>query len=165
MGTVLFYERQLFSRWVFGVSLALGLCALVLLLPSAVGNGTPLQGLVALILLIVSVVTLNLTTMSTWVDDNEIRVQIGRLPLYTKRIALAGLQEVRIVEYRPSRKTGGWGHKSGQFEGKSTRFLTMGGSQGLLAESGGHRYLVGTRRPEALCRAIERRLAELERDR
>lgn len=165
MGTVSFFERQQFSPWANGVALGLGVGGLLLLLPAAVGNGNPLQGLAALILLMVSVIMLNVFTMSTWVSEDEIRVQFGRLPLYTKRIALPGLVGARVVDYGAPRAAGGWGARAGRFEGQPVRFLTMGGAQGVLVESGGYRYLVGTRQPEALCTAIEKRLGDFEQHR
>ena len=157
MRKVLFYERQNFNAIGFASAVIVGIIGLLLILP-APDSEQPVdiaQGLVGVFMLVVAVIVLNLLTMTTWVYEDEIRVQFGRLvPYYNKRIARGDLTEFRVVEYKPIRNAGGWGIRIGVFEGKKTRYLNARGSTGILLETPETRYIIGTQFPDAFLDAL-----------
>ena len=155
---VLFYERQSFNPIGFVVAVILGLIALVALVPDP-GADEPValkQGLIGLALLFIAVVVLNLLTMTTWVYEDEIRVQFGRIvPYYNKHVPMDTVKDCRVVEFRTVRSAGGWGIRTGRFEGKRTRFLSARGPSGVLIDMDSGPYIIGTRFPDAFLEAVQ----------
>ena len=158
MRNVLFFERQSFHPLFNLAAIGLGVSGLVMLIPApgakeAIG---PAQGFVGFAFLLLAVIVLNVLTMTTWVYEEEVRVQFGRLiPYYNKRIKLHDVTSCRVVEYRPIRSTGGWGIRSGKFEGRTTGFLNARGTNGVLLETDPKPYLIGTQYSEKLAEAVE----------
>lgn len=158
MRNVLFYERQSFHPIFYLTAIALGVVGLVMLIPtpSVEEPIKPAQGFVGFAFLMLAVITVNVLTMTTWVYDDEVRVQFGRLiPYYNKRFKLQDVTASRAVEYRPIRRTGGWGIRMGTFEGKTTGFLNARGTNGVLLETDPTPYLIGTQYCEKLAEAVE----------
>ena len=94
--------------------------------------------------------------MTTEVGPNEIRVWFGWIPVYRRNIAVAAVQAIEVVSFRPLHDHGGWGIHSGR-EGE--RVLTARGNRGVrLVLNDGTRFLIGSQRPEVLATAIEGRI-------
>lgn len=162
MQNVLYYERQHFSLWLHALALLMGVIGLGLIVPDFEGNIEPVKGMVAILFLLISVIMLNLFTMTIWVYPDEIRVQFGRLlPYYQKYLAMADLDQTTPVDYHPIRDAGGWGIRRGTICGTSTRFLNARGSKGVFLEAREHAYLIGTQFPAELDEVIARRLEEI----
>ena len=158
MRNVHFYERQSFHPLFYLIALGLGVFGLVMLFPStnAAQPIEPVKGLVGFFFLFVAVIIVNILTMTTWVYDDELRIQFGRLiPYYKKRISLHDVTAQRAVEYRPIRSSGGWGIRMGKFEGRTTGFLKARGTQGVLVETEPWPLLIGTQYADKLAGAIE----------
>jgi hypothetical protein len=66
------------------------------------------------------------------VNNRTIHISYGYLGLIQKEIPLADVKEARVVEYRGLRQFGGWGIRSGKFEGEKTACYTMKGNTGVL---------------------------------
>ena len=161
MSKVLYYERQHFSLFAYLIALAMGIGGLILLVP-APGSEEGVdfeQRLTGLVLLLVSVIIINLLTMSTWVYGDFIRIRFGRLiPYYSKRIPLREVREARTVDYKPLRQAGGWGIRGGRFEGRWVRFLNARGDRGVLLETGDKPWIIGTQFPDKLSDVISGQL-------
>ena len=158
MRNVHFYERQSFHPLFYLIALGLGVFGLVMLFPStnAAQPIEPVKGLVGFFFLFVAVIIVNVLTMTTWVYDDELRIQFGRLiPYYKKRISLHDVTAQRAVEYRPLRSSGGWGIRMGKFEGRTTGFLKARGTRGVLVETEDRPLLIGTQYADKLAEAIE----------
>ncbi len=158
MRNVHFYERQSFHPLFYLIAIGLGVFGLVMLIPSTNADEPirPAVGFAGFFLLFLSVIIVNLMTMTTWVYDDELRVQFGRLiPYYKKRIRLEEVASCRTVSYRPIRSSGGWGIRIGKFEGKTTGFLNARGTQGVLVETGPRPLLIGSQYADKLAGAIE----------
>ena len=139
-----------------------GVCGLAALIPvqGADPPVSPGRGIPGMIALAISAFLLNILPMTTWVDEDEIRVQFGSLlPIYIKRIPIAGIGSVRAVEYQPIRQAGGWGIRFGRFEGKPARFLNARGRRGVLLEGENLRFIVGSAYPEKFAEAVDRAIA------
>ena len=158
MRSVHFYERQSFHPLFYLIAIGLGVFGLVMLIPStdAAEPIEPAAGFVGFFFLLVAVIIVNIMTMTTWVYDDELRVQFGRLiPYYNKRVPLRDVTAQRVVEYRPIRSSGGWGIRLGKFEGRTTGFLNARGTQGVLVETEPRPLLIGTQYADKLAGAIE----------
>ncbi len=66
------------------------------------------------------------------ISDNTLHITFGYLDIIKKDIPLSEIRETRVVEYKPLRQFGGWGIRSGRFEGKRTGCYSMRGNRGLL---------------------------------
>ncbi len=66
------------------------------------------------------------------INDNTLSISFGYLGILKKEIPLSEIREARVVEYKPLRQFGGWGIRSGKFEGKRTACYSMKGNRGLL---------------------------------
>jgi hypothetical protein len=95
----------------------------------------------------------------TTVSSRTLRISFGYLGLIKKDIPLADIREARVVEYRPIRQFGGWGIRSGKFEGKKTGCYSMKGNRGVLISlerdvrvciTKTNRVIVGSATPERL---------------
>ena len=158
MRNVHFYERQSFHPLFYVLAIGMGVVALVMLIPSTNADQAiePVKGLVGFFFLFVAVIIVNVMTMTTWVYDDELRVQFGRLiPYYNKRIRLEEIASCRAVDYRPVRSSGGWGIRMGKFEGRMTGFLKARGTRGVLVETEDRPLLIGTQYADKLAGAIE----------
>ena len=158
MRNVHFYERQSFHPLFYLVAIGLGVLGLVLLIPSTNADQPmePVKGFVGFLFLFVAVIVVNVLTMTTWVYDDELHIQFGRLiPYYKKRIHLRDVADQRAVEYRPIRSRRGWGIRMAKFEGRTTGFLNARGTQGVLIETEPPHLLIGTQYAGKLAGAIE----------
>lgn len=93
------------------------------------------------------------------VDAERLLAQFGFLGWPAQRIPLEQIERARAVTYRPILQFGGWGIRTGRFEGERTSVYTVRGSTGVLLEleeerrvSGFRtkRFLVGSLEPERL---------------
>lgn len=66
------------------------------------------------------------------VSGGTLSISFGYLGIIRKEISLSDIREARVVEYRPLRQFGGWGIRSGTFDGKRTGCYSMKGNKGLL---------------------------------
>jgi len=66
------------------------------------------------------------------VSNNTLNISFGYLGMIKKDIPLSEIQEARVIEYKPLRQFGGWGIRSGKFEGEKTGCYSMKGNKGLL---------------------------------
>jgi hypothetical protein len=66
------------------------------------------------------------------VSNNTLHISFGYLGIIKKDIPLSEIQEARVIEYKPLRQFGGWGIRSGKFEGKKTGCYSIKGNRGLL---------------------------------
>lgn len=158
MRNVLFYERQSFHPLFFLLAIALGVAGLILLIPTPNAEApiNPIRGIVGFTFLLAAVIIVNVLTMTTWVYDDELHVQFGRLlPYYNKRIKLSDVTSCRAVVYQPIRSTSGWGVRTGEFKGKTTSYLSARGTRGVLLDTDPRPYLIGTQYCEKLAEAIE----------
>jgi hypothetical protein len=106
-------------------------------------------------------VATNVFRLRTVVRDDELYVRFGYFfPMYWKRIPLSDVRDVRAVEYRPLRDAGGWGIRFGRFESEKCRFLNARGNRGVLVQTTGKRWIIGSQKPEALCAALQEALAK-----
>ncbi len=159
MRNVLFYERQSFHPLFFLLAIALGVAGLILLIPTPNAEApiNPIRGIVGFTFLLAAVIIVNVLTMTTWVYDDELHVQFGRLlSYYNKRIKLRDVISCRIVIYEPIRSTGGWGVRTGEFEGKATSYLNARGTKAVLLETDAKPCLIGTQYCEKLAEAVEK---------
>jgi len=158
MRNVLFYERQNFNEIGYVVVLAVGILGLVLGLPELNASGPPAPSriLPGFGLFVVAAILANLLTMTTWVYEEEIKVQFGRLfPYYTKRIPLDEIRSARIVTYKPIREAGGWGIRLGRHDSEKIFYLNARGAQGVLLEREGKSIIIGTQFQDNLYKAVK----------
>ncbi len=158
MRNVHFYERQSFHPLLYVLAVGLGVFGLVMLVPSTNADQPieAVKGLAGFFFLFVAVIIVNVMTMTTWVYDDEIRIQFGRLiPYYNKRIPLEKIASCCAVDFPPVRTGGGRGIRMGKFEGRTTGFLKARGSRGVLVETGDTPLLIGTQYADKLAGAIE----------
>jgi hypothetical protein len=66
------------------------------------------------------------------VNNKTICIAYGYLSLIRKELLLSDIKEARVVEYKALRQFGGWGIRSGKFEGEKTACYTMKGNSGVL---------------------------------
>ena len=66
------------------------------------------------------------------VEDNTLKINYGYIDLIKKEIPLSEIKEIRVLEYSPIRQFGGWGIRSGKFEGEKTACYNLKGNRGLL---------------------------------
>lgn len=154
-----FREEQCFAGWVYALLAAIAAMTLAAaawkglpLLPSAAGWSVeaPLALLVGLAL--PSVLVVGVLRMTTEVTPTDCRVWFGWLPTYRHAVALAAIQRVEVVTYRPLRECGGWGIRRGA---GGELVLNARGDRGVrLHLHDGSRLLIGSQRPEELARAI-----------
>ena len=155
MRQVRFYERQSFGPAAGMFVLGMGILGLVLLIPDLQGRVEALRGIPGFGCLATSAFLLNMFTMTTWVQEDEIRVQFGRLvPYHTKSISLNTVFNAEVVDCTPLVPARIWGAHRGPFKGKTTQFYNTRGKRGVLIETEKGPYLVGSQLPEKLLEAI-----------
>jgi len=158
MRNVLFYERQNFNEIGYVIVLILGMAGLALGLPALREDGSAELSriLPGFLMFIIAAIVANLLTMTTWVYEEEVKVQFGRLfPYYTKRIPKEEILSAQVVTYKPIREAGGWGIRLGRHEGEKIFFLNARGSQGVILERDGKSIIIGTQFPENLEKALK----------
>ena len=150
-----FEEHQGFASWVYAVVVISELAVLPVLL---VIEDAVLAGSIAAGMILLTVWTVNILFLRTWVDQHELKVQLGWfLPIwFPRRIPLGSMRTVRAVTYRPLRDAGGWGLRFGKFEGEFCMYYNARGDEGVLIETDeGKRLIVGSQRPEELAAALK----------
>jgi len=158
MRNVLFYERQNFNEIAYVIILVVGFIGLVWGLPGM--NGSEPASLIRISpgfsLFVIAAILANLLTMTTWVYEDEIKVQFGRLfPYYTKRIPRDEIRSVQTVTYKPIREAGGWGIRFGRHDGETSFYLNARGDQGVMLEREGKPIIIGTQFPENFEKAVD----------
>ncbi|UCH80257.1 MAG: hypothetical protein JSW20_11000 [Nitrospiraceae bacterium] len=125
IGNIVYHEETHFFSLIFFIILAFIMAAALLLQVQGMGSALPL---------IIAALALPLLfgRMLITVDGRTLRISFGYLNLIKKEIPLADIREARVVEYRPVRQFGGWGIRTGTFEGKRTGCYSMRGSRGVL---------------------------------
>lgn len=97
------------------------------------------------------------------VDEEAVTATFGLLGWPAQRILLSRIATARIVSYRPIRQFGGWGIRTGRFEGKNTSIYSVRGDRGVLLELNEPRricgfktarFILGTTEPERLAAAM-----------
>ena len=152
MRNVLFYERQSFSRVLFALALLLGLAGLAAVLPAAGGDGAlaPARGLAGFAMLVLAVFVLNVLTITTWVYDDTLRVQLGRVfPLRNTRIRLVAVESMDAIESSEFQ-----GLRAREREGGSTVFIDTRAPHAVHLRTADRSYFIGTRYPEKLLECI-----------
>ena len=88
----------------------------------------------------------------TEVHDDGICIRFSPFHRRPRRIALFDVRRCGVRTYRPVRDYGGWGIR----RGSGGTAYTVSGSRGVEIElSNGERILIGSRRADELCEAIE----------
>ncbi|MEO6808205.1 MAG: hypothetical protein ABI353_03735 [Isosphaeraceae bacterium] len=157
----IYREEQLFGWWVYALLAAmmtfggLGFAWTRPLDPAlprhAWSLDLPLGVLVGVTL--PSVLVVGVLRMTTEVRPGEVLVWFGWIPSYRRAVALAGVQRVEVVRYRPLTDCGGWGVRRGR---DGERVLNARGNQGVrLHFADGSCLLIGSQRPEPLATAIQ----------
>jgi hypothetical protein len=122
---MVYQEETRFFSMIFYIILALVIAAALLLQVQGIGSALlPIIAALALPLLF--------GRMLTTVNSKTLRISFGYLNLIKKEIPLVDIREARVVEYRPIRQFGGWGIRTGKFEGKKTGCYSMKGKRGVL---------------------------------
>jgi hypothetical protein len=122
---MLYQEETIFFSLIFFIILAFIMAAALLLQNQGMGSALPL---------IIAALALPLLfgRMLTTVDGSTLRISFGYLNLIKKEISLDDIRGARVVTYRPIRQFGGWGIRTGKFEGKRTGCYSMKGNRGVL---------------------------------
>lgn len=157
--SAVFREEQNFAGWVYALLAGIVLCTVTLMawkgphmLSAAPGRTleTPLMLLVGLGL--PSLLVVGVLRMTTEVTPTDCRVWFGWLPTYRHAVALAEIQRVEVVTYRPFRDCGGWGIRRGR---GGELVLNARGDRGVRVHlQDGSRLLIGSQRPEELAKAL-----------
>ena len=96
-------------------------------------------------------------------DREALLVSYGYVNLLKKRILLSDIKGVEKVTFRPLRDFGGWGIRSGKFNGERTGCYNLRGNQGVLLDlscdirvcvSKTRRVIIGSQQPEKLIETI-----------
>lgn len=158
MRHVEFEERQEFPLWLWVLAACVFLGISIYLVWVYVMVSDAFEDYIVLTwagLLLMDLFMCNLFYMRTRVSDRLLAVRFGRyFPMMGSRIPLEGVHDLRVVDYHPLWDAGGWGYRFGRLEGLPTRFMNARGNRGVFFEAKGHRYVVGSQRPEALMEAI-----------
>jgi hypothetical protein len=94
--------------------------------------------------------------MTTEVTATHGRVWFGWVPTYRRVFAIADVQRLEVISYRPIADYGGWGIRWGR---DGERVLSARGDRGVRLDlADGTRLLIGSQRPEVLASALERAL-------
>jgi hypothetical protein len=83
-------------------------------------------------LLICAGVPLILGRLEVMVQERDLVLRFGFVPLITKRIPLETILRAEPIRYRPIRQFGGWGLRCGVVKGARTAAFTLRGSTGVL---------------------------------
>ena len=162
---VIYREEQNFDWWVYALLAVLDVLAwlgLVWLLHKAPDRAALPDSWAIEVPVSVSVVGLflpailmvGLLRMTTEVTPTHVRVYFGWVPTYRRAVAVAAIQRLEVVTYRPIADYGGWGIRSGR---DGERVLNARGDRGVRLDlSDGTRLLIGSQRPEELARVLER---------
>jgi hypothetical protein len=117
-------ETRFFSR-IFYIILALVIALALLLQVQGMGSASlPIIVAIALPLLF--------GRLLITISNGTLHISYGYLNLIKKEIPLADIMEARVVAYRPIRHFGGWGIRTGKFEGKKTGCYSLKGNRGVL---------------------------------
>jgi hypothetical protein len=162
---VVYREEQNFDWWVYALIVALDAVLLVVLAwyspqgDDAVGLAFPRKSelvvlALAALLLVQAMLIVGVLRMTTEVTATHVRVWFGWIPTYRRVFAVAAVQRLEVVSYRPIADYGGWGIRRGR---DGERVLNARGNRGVRLDlSDGSRLLIGSQRPEALAVALER---------
>ena len=160
---VVYREEQNFDWWAYAVVVVVELAlwfAVASCFETAPHHAAPtllrsLERPLGLVVLALPVVILvGLLHMTTEVTPSVARVWFGWIPTYRRVVPIGTIQRLEVVNYRPLADYWGWGIRSGR---DGERVHNARGYRGVRLDlADGSRLLIGSQRPEALARAIER---------
>jgi len=116
---------------------------------------------VLLILFLVGLVVVAIGGLTVLVQESQIVMHLGRMPLIRKTVAFSEIVSIRSVEYRPLAEFGGWGVRG---FGKRRAWTARGNRAVSLRLSGDRELLIGSDHPQRLEERI-RTLGGVTRDR
>jgi hypothetical protein len=149
MTTTVFEENQSFRQpWLWALMLATLAVLLVASLLSPEGQVVPW---VVLGVTLAAALLLYSMRLSVQVDSEAVRIHF--YPLWKKTIPLGDIVRWEARTYRPLLEYGGWGIRYSPF-GQGWAYNVRGNRGVQLELADGQRTLIGSRRAEALARAI-----------
>lgn len=122
------------------------------------------------ILMVGLVILFSRIKLQVWVDDQGIRYRFPFFIIKEKIISREQINRYEIRTYRPLLEYGGWGYKTAihrKLKGlnKSGTAMTIMGKTGLqLYLEDGQKLLIGTQRPDAFRRAMDKMMAQKMRN-
>jgi hypothetical protein len=129
-------------------------------------------GLVAAATLLVTLVLVVLFgRLSLHVEEGRLVVRFGYLPVLHTEIPLDEITSAKAVRYQPIRHFGGWGIRSGRYQGIRTAMYSLRGAKGVLLvlrdPIDTHRLrtdhiIVGSQRPVEFAKYLLSRIRECE---
>ncbi|MEM4326364.1 MAG: hypothetical protein QXU40_03615 [Candidatus Pacearchaeota archaeon] len=155
----MFFERQVMPMVVFiGVGLLFG-TTLYFIFHELARNPTLLNAIILLVIpSFVFLVIFNLLVMDTRVDERGIHIKLGWVPVFHYTLKYENLEraEPKIV------KTPLWWGLGIRWapphEGKGTWAYVAGAREGVLLIGKKHNYVIGTYKPEELCKVLAEKL-------
>jgi|GEM_PF-769463 len=94
--------------------------------------------------------------------DDALRLRY-RFLWFPKQIDYAAIDRAEAIEYKPLRGYGGWGIRRGKYEGRDEWAWTVSGPRAVrLHFKDGETFLLGSKRPEELARAVNVRIPAVQ---